>query len=302
MYSNIEIFGFRALWSPYFFITLLIITALYIYFTGKGRHKIKDTEPVSTKQKTIFIITMVLLYLAKGSPLDLLGHLMLSAHMTQMAFLYLVIPPLLILGIPNWMIRKVIYAPFLKGIIGFLTKPLIALITFNALFSLYHIPVVFDIIKQDMMMHSIFTTILFLASMMMWFPLIDPLPEKEGMSGIKKIGYIMADGVLLTPACALIIFAETPLYTTYSDMTAWLNALALCVPAGTLAGLDLGGPEMFNMLPLLEDQQLGGIIMKVIQEVMYGSILAYVFFKWARREREKDEVDINDLMQPRYIK
>ncbi len=34
---------------------------------------------------------------------------MFSAHMTQMAIVYLVIPPLFILGIPPWLARSVIY-------------------------------------------------------------------------------------------------------------------------------------------------------------------------------------------------
>ena len=39
---------------------------------------------------------MVLLYLIKGSPIDLMGHLMFKCHMVQMAFLLFIIPPLLI--------------------------------------------------------------------------------------------------------------------------------------------------------------------------------------------------------------
>jgi putative membrane protein len=30
--------------------------------------------------------------------------------------------------------------------------------------------------------------------------------------------------------------------------------------------------------------------MKIIQEIVYGTILAYVFFQWARRERQNDEL------------
>ncbi|AST92183.1 cytochrome c oxidase assembly factor CtaG [Sutcliffiella sp. NC1] len=297
MLSNLEIFGFRALWSPYFMVSMIIVAILYIYVTGRGRERFEGSEPVSLKQKTFFLLGIALLYFFKGGPIDLLGHLMLSAHMAQMAFLYLIIPPLLILGTPVWLLKKFVNHKAIKPAFNFLTRPLIALISFNALFSFYHIPVIFDVVKTDVTLHTIYTILLFIASFMMWWPLVDPLPEGNKMSGIKKMGYIMADGVLLTPACALIIFADTPLYAAYSDMTAWMAALALCVPASTLAGLDLGGPELFNALPLLEDQQLGGIIMKIIQEIMYGSMLAYVFFQWARKERETDDLDMNPILE-----
>lgn len=102
----------------------------------------------------------------------------------------------------------------------------------------------------------------------------------------------------MTPACALIMFSEAPIYATYSDAGAWIQALHLCVPSDTLAGLALTGPEMFHTLPLLEDQQLGAILMKIIQEIVYGSILAVVFFDWARKERAKDAVP--DALIPKY--
>ncbi|WP_223700360.1 cytochrome c oxidase assembly factor CtaG [Sutcliffiella deserti] len=303
MIGNLDMFGFQALWSPFMLITTIIIISLYLYITGNGRKHFSDTEEISNKQRTFFIVSLILFYLVKGSPIDLLSHLMLSAHMTQMAILYLVLPPLLLMGMPAWLLRKVINMPIIKPVFRFFSKPLIALVVFNAIFSLYHIPVVFDIVKVDMTLHTAYTTIMFLAAFIMWWPLVNPLPEEQRLSGIKKIGYIMADGILLTPACALIIFATEPLYATYSELTAWLAALELCVPAGTLAGLDLGGPELFNALPLVEDQQLGGIIMKIIQEVMYGSILAYVFFQWARKERENDELELAQAqeMNPKLV-
>lgn len=301
MIGNLEMFGFQALWSPYLLITTILIISFYLYITGVGRHRFKNSEPISTKQKTFFLSSMILFYLVKGSPVDLLSHLMLSAHMTQMAILYLVIPPILLMGMPAWVLRKVINFPVIKPVFSFFSKPLIALFVFNVLFSLYHLPVVFDFIKVDMVYHTLYTAVMFLGAFIMWWPLVNPLPEEQRLSGIKKIGYIMADGMLLTPACALIIFAEQPLYSTYSELTAWLAALELCVPAGTLSGLDLGGPEMFNSMPLLEDQRLGGVIMKIIQEIMYGCILAYVFFSWARKEREKDELDLNKAMHPKTV-
>ncbi|GAA3323001.1 hypothetical protein GCM10020331_045120 [Ectobacillus funiculus] len=38
----------------------------------------------------------------------MLGHIIFSAHMTEMAILYTVVPPLLLLGLPNWLLERVI--------------------------------------------------------------------------------------------------------------------------------------------------------------------------------------------------
>lgn len=299
---SFDIFGFRALWSPYFIVVILVITALYFMIIGPWRTKFKESSPVPLKQQILFVLGVLFLYISKGSPIDLLGHIMFSAHMSQMAVLYLVVPPLLILGIPDWFWKAMLYRKIIKPVIKVFTKPIVALIFFNGVFSLYHVPLVFDFVKTDPLYHSIMTTLIFFGAMCMWWPLLTTLPDWKSLSGIKKVGYIFADGVLLTPACALIIFAKVPLYLTYSEPQAWLTALQLCVPADMLSGLNLTGPEMFNTLPLVEDQQLGGVLMKIIQEIVYGSILAYIFFQWARREREKDEIDLKKTFSPDPIK
>jgi putative membrane protein len=299
---SFDIFGFRALWSPYYLVVMILITVLYFMIIGPWRSKFKDSSPVTTKQQLLFVSSILGLYISKGSPLDLLGHIMFSAHMAQMAILYLVVPPLLILGIPDWLWRTIIYRPVIKPLVKVFTKPIIALILFNGVFSLYHVPLVFDFVKTDPIYHAIMTTIIFFGAMFMWFPLLNTLPEWKSLTGIKKIGYIFADGILLTPACALIIFATDPLYLTYSEPQAWINALQLCVPADMLSGLNLTGPEMFNTLPLVEDQQLGGVLMKIIQEIVYGSILAFIFFQWARKERQKDELELKKDFSPEPVK
>jgi hypothetical protein len=38
--------------------------------------------------------------------------------------------------------------------------------------------------------------------------------ERHRLTELRKMGYIVANGILLYPACALIIFADKPLYAT----------------------------------------------------------------------------------------
>ena len=300
---TLDIFGFRALWSPFYLLALAGVLIAYYLVVFKYYTRFKDGSPASRKQAAYFTAFIIVLYLIKGSPIDLMGHITFYTHMIQMAFLYLVVPPLLIFGFPNWLWRTLLSLPVIKPVFKFLTKPLIALIMFNGIFSIYHIPLVFDFIKTDMWLHAGYTSILFVLAVNMWWPLINELPEYQTLSGVKKIGYIFADGVLITPACALIIFADTPMYATFSDPNAWAQALQLCVPSATLSSLDLSGPETFSSMSLLHDQQLGGVIMKIIQEIVYGVFLAYTFFQWYRREQDQTEEDALNLTRaPQIVK
>ena len=96
---SIDIFGFRALWSPYYLTVLVIITVGYFWFVTKYRENVYGQFVAfrQSRQVFYFLLAMFLLYMVKGSPLDLLSHIMFSAHMIQMAILYLVIPPLFII-------------------------------------------------------------------------------------------------------------------------------------------------------------------------------------------------------------
>ncbi|WP_409292060.1 cytochrome c oxidase assembly factor CtaG [Peribacillus sp. SCS-37] len=295
----LDMFGFRALWSPYFMAALAVCTLAFFLITVKYRSQFKDSEPLSVKQGAVFSAAMLLLYAIKGSPLDLLGHIMFSAHMTQMAVLYLVIPPMFIISIPAWIWRKVLTVPAVRKPFAFFTKPLIALLVFNVFFSFYHVPVIFDTVKVNMWYHGMYTVFLFITAVFMWWPVLNSLNHKNELSGLQKVGYIFGNGILLTPACALIIFTKHPLYDTFSDPAAWMQAMALCVPAGSLAALGISGPELLNWLPLLEDQQLGGVLMKIIQEIVYGSMLAHIFFAWYRKENEKNKSETEALYEPK---
>ena len=287
----LSIFGFRALWSPYFFIVMVLITIGYFLVMTKFRHRFYENKPLTKAQTILFLTAMVLLYLIKGGPLDLMGHLMFYAHMVQMAILLFIIPPVLILAIPDWFWVHLLSHKVLNKIITFLTRPIIALIMFNAMFSLYHIPLLFDVIKTNMWLHEAYTSLLFFLALCMWWPLINKVDEYKSITGLKKIAYIFVSSALILPACALIIFNDQPMYLTYSDPEAWGKSLELCVPSNMLANLNLSGPEMFSSMSLLHDQQLGGVLMKVIQEIVYGFVLGRVFYEWYRQDQKESDTE-----------
>ncbi len=70
---------------------------------------------------------------------------------------------------------------------------------------------IFDHVMQNRLLHAGYSILLFIVAIFMWWPLINPLPEYQTLSGIKKVGYIFADGILLTPACALNYFCKFPI-------------------------------------------------------------------------------------------
>ncbi|UVI33760.1 cytochrome c oxidase assembly factor CtaG [Paenibacillus spongiae] len=288
---GLEYFSFEELWSPLFFFFMAALVILYFYLIGPWKEKHAPDEPQVTKfRKSLFVLGMILFYLAHGGPLDLLGHIMFSFHMTNMSLSYLIAPPLILLGVPAYLFRAVFGKKFWRKLSIFM-HPIFTLVAFNMLFSIYHVPLVHDYVMTNFTVHRLYYIALLVTSFMMWWQIVEPVREWSRLADVKKMAYIFANGLLLTPACALIIFAGAPLYATYSDPQVWAQAMGYCVsgdPSALLASFN--GPSFFSMMKPVEDQQTGGIIMKLVQEVMYGAILAYVFKAWYKREHADDEM------------
>jgi len=282
MWLDLQIFGFRALWSPYFLTSLFIVAILYYLITVTYRHKFGSVDKPTKKQFSFFYLGLVLLYIVKGAPIDLLSHIMLSAHMAQMAILYMIIPVLFIKGLPVWLIESFINKKGIKPIIHFFTHPIIALGLFNSLFAIYHLPAIFDFSKSSQVAHVFITTLLFILALFMWWPIVTPIERYNKLNPLLKIIYLVISIFIISIACALIIFANVPLFDAYSSEGAWIQSLSLCVPPDVLSGLSgtLSGAEMFSPLDTIEDQQLGGILMMTLQQIIYGYAIARIFFGW----------------------
>jgi len=287
---GLEYFSFSELFSPLFLAFMLLVTAAYFVVIGPLSERFAGSEPVSASKKISFVCGMLVLYLAQGGPISLLGHLMFTFHMTTMALSYLVAPPLLMMGIPEWLWRAILKVnPFKK--LGFLARPIVAALVFNGLFSFYHFPAVHDYVMLHFAVHRLYYLVLFIAAILMWWTLINPLPEKDKASGLAKIGYIFLNMVLLTPACGLIIFSAKPMYATFSDPNVWAEAMGYCVSGDPSKLLQaFGGPTFFNIMSTKVDQQVGGIVMKFIQEFIFASMLGRVFFRWYRAENKEEDI------------
>ena len=298
VYMPLSIFGFQALWSPYLIGVILFLIAIYFIVTCLWRKDFEVSEPLKIREAIYFLLAMAILYVVKGSPIDLLGHIMFTWHMVQMAVLLLLVPVLLIKGIPWWVWQALFKISIVHRIVYFLTQPVAALILFVSMFSFYHIPSIFDAVKMDETTHGLYTFYLFLAAVLMYWPMMNNIEGQRKMKNIHKLAYIAGNAVLITPACALIIFASAPLYETYSNPDVWMKAMELCVPANTLSGLTLSGPELFTNLSAVADQQIGGVLMKIIQEIIFGVILFKVFREWWNSERkDPDEITRNALKE-----
>ncbi|MBY7145067.1 cytochrome c oxidase assembly protein [Virgibacillus sp. NKC19-3] len=96
-------------WNIPLVVGLTCIAVLYSFFIKR------DTRiPLTHLQPFLFFLGLGLWYLASGSPLATISHLSFSLHMIQMSLLYFIIPPLILLGIPDSIFKQVYQLPMIK--------------------------------------------------------------------------------------------------------------------------------------------------------------------------------------------
>lgn len=253
--------GFLELWHPGVLAFVLALVAAYLWVTGPGRGAFPATAPVPLRQRIAFVTGLSAIYVAEGTPLHLLSEQYLfSAHMVQHFLLTLVMGPLLLVGTPPWLARAALkWRPLFRFWRG-CTHPVMAVVLFNLIYSIWHFPVFYDKALWVHDVHMVQHALLVPTALMMWWPLLSPHPDLPPVHPLGQLGYISFATIAQIVVFAAVTFAEDPLYSRY-------------VAYSPRLGVDP-----------MADQQLAGVIMKMSGMITFTLALGIVFFRWAAQE------------------
>jgi len=253
-------------WTPGVLAPVALIGVLYGWiFWGPVRESIPDSTPPTAKEAVLFYTALLGIYAALGSPLGVWA--MTSSfimHMVQHMIAGMAVPPLLIYGIPAWVWRRMADAPRLGRAFRFLTRPLIALIVFNAVFGVMITPPVITQMVHSMADMVGWHVLLVVTGVFMWWPLVSPLDEMPRLHPGMQILYLFLDGLAMFLPLAIVTVNETSLYVAA-----------------------YGGAPRFLGLSLLAEQQLGGAICLSIVHVEYLVLGVTRLRAWIHLERVK---------------
>lgn len=145
------IMGALPLWLAWNFepIPLLLVALPAIAYgwaiSPAGRRWYGRETPVEKRHPRYFYAGIAALAVALFSPLDILGmHFLLTAHMLQHVLFSVIAPPLLLLGIPGWMVEPFFRGKRVNRIGRFLTHPVVAFGLYNLNMWVWHVPPILD--------------------------------------------------------------------------------------------------------------------------------------------------------------
>jgi putative membrane protein len=251
-------------WVPHPEVWVLVggLAMLYVYAARVIGPKVMPAgeAAVTPSQKRWFVFGIVLLWLAADWPVHDIGeeHLYF-VHMIQHLTLTLVVPPVMLLAAPEWLARLVVGEGRVHRIVQRMARPVPAGLLFNALALLTHWQVIVNGASSNGLFHYGVHTALVTSAILFWIPVCGPFPELR-ISAPAQMIYLFVASIVPTVPGAWLTFAEGAVYSSYD------------VPA-RLWGISV-----------TSDQQVAGLIMKLVGGSYLWVLIAVIFFRWADRQ------------------
>ena len=247
--------------EPFLIGGLILLGWAYTLLTRPLRFRLAPGYPYPRKQAVAFYASLVVFYLAVGSPLDQIGErFLLSAHMIQHQLLIYVSAVLFLQGLPVWLVQPVTRRAGLRPLLRLLSHPIVCGLIYTLVLSLWHAPGLYDAALRDKNIHVLEHLMFFGAALFFWWPILSPAPEYPPLGYAGQVIYLFAVTIGMTPVFAFIAFSDNVLYATYEF-----------------------APRIVAKLGPLEDQLLGAAIMKMGSVSITLFFIARAFYQWSRR-------------------
>ncbi|MGM8366599.1 cytochrome c oxidase assembly protein [Virgibacillus sp. W0181] len=264
------------LFNPIWFILITVLAYFYIKtFVRSYRFE------VNTNQKQYFFAAISLVYIVQGTPVAVVARdYLFSAHVLQLAIIFFIAVPLFILSLPPVFIRGYFWNYKMKFMIKILGHPWLTAIAFNGLLTIYLLPTVFNMLKENSVLLILAQVILVIHAFFMWWVIISPVPEVSNTAYLTRVGYIFFTSILLMPIGFFFLVVQKAHYPFYE----------------AVAG------DLLPVMTAIYDQQLAGGLLKVTQLGSYAYALLFIVRSWGRKEEEKEgQVDDANIRVARGV-
>jgi putative membrane protein len=252
-------------------VLFLLALSLLLYASGylQLRQRSHGGRAQLARQAAMFAIGWLTLVIALASPLDAMGSALFSAHMLQHELLMIVAAPFLVLGRPlaiwMWALpwRGALSAaprhPLVKLPWTFLTRPMVSWLLHAVALWAWHVPRFFEAALANEGIHAWQHASFLGSALLFWWSVLGDGSERPARAG------------------AMLYLFSTMMHTgALGALLTWSTMAWYPVYAGTTQAYGF---------TLLEDQQLGGLIMWVpggLAYVLAGLALAA---RWMNRVR-----------------
>ena len=253
-------------WEPSVVGGCLVLAAGYLAVAGAKL----------TRRAAAFFAGIAVLFLALDSPLDTLGDTYLfSAHMVQHLLLILIVPPLLLLGMPAALVERARRVPWMRRPMSALGAPAVAWGLGIGTMAVWHIPALYDAALVRGGVHLVQHLSFLVTGTIFWWPVVAPADDAR-LGPLPAVLYLVAAALAGSVVGIVITFARVDLYPAY-----FLPVDRLGIEPLIRNGWGLS-PEV--------DQELGGLLMWIPGGLVYLSAILGVMARWYRTAEQTEPV------------
>lgn len=201
-------------------------------------------------------------------PLDGLGdEYLFSAHMLEHIVFLVIVPPLLIMGLPRETVTAMLRWGPAAALERILRRPAVAWLIAVVTLYLWHVPLLYNTALADERVHIAQHLSFLVTATIFWWPVLAPLRDHR-LRGHSAILYLFLAAVANSVLGAVLTFSRPGLYPLYVRPTDGSPELAL-IRRGW--GLDPAA-----------DQQLGGLFMWVVGGLFFLMAILGMYARWYR--------------------
>src|SRR5258708_2350441 len=252
-------------WNPGALVFLIFLSLFYLVALRQAHRRTASATPVKRYQVVSFFSAIIIMALLLLTPIDTIARTQLfSVHMAQTVLLTTLCAPLILWGCPEPLLRPLFELPIAGSVINFLTRPVVASITFNLLFLLWHTQKLFQIALWGSLYHVMILSI-FCASLLNWWPLIGSMRNVHRMSYPMQILYAFFDGQPVDIFAFVLVFTGIVIYPYYAV-----------------------SPQL-GISPFA-DQAVGGALLLIPGLVDLG-VMSPLFFSWLGQIEAKAKIE-----------
>jgi putative membrane protein len=256
-------------WQPHPEVWLLVggVVVLAIYaLRVVGPKVVRAGTPVISRSQLAWLgLGVALLWFASDWPMhDIAEEYLFSVHMTQHMLLTFAVAPVFLLATPEWLARLVLGQGRVKRAFYTIARPVPAAVAFSGLQLLTHWPGVVNTSVENALIHYVVHAALVSSALLLWIPVCGPLPELR-ISYPAQMLYLFVVSIVPTVPAAWLTFAEGSVYSAYDI------------------------PQRLGGISVTTDQQVAGLIMKLVAGGFLWLIITIRFFQWASKFSDTDK-------------
>jgi cytochrome c oxidase assembly factor CtaG len=244
---------------------LVGVTALALAYARRAGTLSKRGRPVPAWRVACFAAGLVLIVAGMATPLAHISDELLLAHMAQHLLIGDLAALLIVLGLTGPLLQPLLAIDAIDRL-RVLAHPLVAFPLWAASLYLWHLPALYQAALTSEPVHAVQHLCFVGFGVLMWMPVLGPLPMPSWFRLPAKLGYVVAVRLAGTVLGNVFMWSNDVLYPDYAS-----------------------GEASWHISPLT-DQGIAGVIMTAEGGLVTLGILAWLILLWAKQDSERQRL------------